>query len=426
MRTVIGLCDCNNFYISCERVFNPALEGRPVGVLSNNDGCVIARSEELKRLGIPMGMPLFKIPQQQRRHIILRSSNYALYGDMSSRVTATLRQQCPEVEVYSVDESFLMWDGFTIGEIDERCRQLCETVQRNTGIPVSIGLSTSRTLAKVANHCAKKNAIYQGVCWLDPDSSAVEQVLTGLPVDELWGVSRRLADRLAVMGITTAWQLRQAEPKYIRSRFSVVQEKLVWELRGRSCIDTEMATAKQNVMTSRSFGRLTDKRAEVREAIRMHAQRGAEKLRRQGSQAQGVLVFLKTNRHRQELPQYHPSLVVPLVTPSNDTAVLLAAAQRGLAKIWKDGFLYMKAGVMMLDLVDANTGPDDLFNATGSVQAERRQSLMTTLDQLNQRMGRNTVSFGGVRKEAAWHLKSDYLSQHFTTRWDELVEAKTD
>ncbi|MGJ8518352.1 Y-family DNA polymerase [Carnimonas bestiolae] len=421
---MIGLCDCNNFYVSCERVFDPSLERRPVAVLSNNDGCLIARSQEVKDVGIAMGTPAFKLPPDVRRSIVLRSSNYALYGDLSRRVMATLGAYCPAVETYSIDEAFLFLDGFEPDALITHCRRLRQTVKRNVGIPVSIGLSTSRTLAKLANHEAKKNPAHRGVCWLDPHSTAMETLLSRLPVNELWGVSRRLADRLAVMGITTAWQLREADPKRIRARFSVVQEKLVWELRGHDCIETENVMPKQNIMTSRSFGNATTQWHEVREAVRLHAQHGAEKLRRQSSVAQGVMVFIQTNRHRSELPQYSPSIVVPLSIPSNDSAVILDAVKVGLAKIWRAGYQYVKAGVMMLDLIDAERTVEDIFDEQSDADRERRQGLMAAVDKLNQQWGRDTITFGGQRKAARWHLRREFLSQRYTTSWQELAVAK--
>lgn len=424
MRNVIGLCDCNNFYVSCERVFDPRLEGKPVGVLSNNDGCVIARSQEIKDLGVSMGAPAFEIPTHIKKKIVLRSSNYALYGDMSGRVTSTLRDNCPNIEVYSIDESFLFWEGFELKEIISRNKTLRRIVKRNTGIPVSIGLSTSRTLAKIANHRAKKDKSLGGVYWLDPDSDETTSLLSSLPVDEIWGVSRRLKERLTLMGIHTAMDLRNADPKHIRSRFSVVQEKLVYELRGHDCIETANLEPKKNIMTSRSFGTATSDRREVEEAVRVHAQHGAEKLRKQNSEAQGIMVFLKTNKHRHDLPQYHPSLIVPLVSPSNDTSHILNAAKTGLGKIWLDGYRYMKAGVMMLDLVDVHSAPNDLFEEQDTATKAKRASLMAMIDKINGKSGRDTVSFGGMRKKAAWHLKSEHRSNRYTTRWNELPEAK--
>ena len=422
---MIALVDCNNFYASCERVFRPDWEGRPLAVLSNNDGCVIARSEEAKTLGIAMGVPMFQIPQDLRRSLVLVSSNYTLYGDMSHRVTTTLKQFTPDVEIYSIDESFLGLEGFD--DIESRCRLMRTTVRRNTGIPVSVGVSTSRTLAKVANRLAKKRREYGGVCVLEPDSTFAQDVLSSLPVDELWGVSGRLAARLAQLDITTAWQLRQADPKRIRQRFSVVQERLVYELRGVDCIDTDdYGEPKKNIMTSRSFGQLTSDYHQVAAAIRAHATRGAEKLRKQGSLARAIQVHLKTNKHRDDLEQYYPSIVVQLPYPSSDAFVIAAAANAGLKRVWRDGYRFMKAGVMMIDIVQRDALQHDIFDIPESdTQRDRADKLNTVIDQLNAKMGRGTVRVGGTGERAAWKLKAELLTPRYTSQLSELPIART-
>lgn len=422
---MIGLVDCNNFYASCERVFRPDWEGRPIAVLSNNDGCVIARSNEAKEL-VEMGAPTFKIPPNVRRELILVSSNYTLYGDMSRRVTATLREFSPDVEIYSIDESFLGFDGFPLDQIEDHCQRLRYVVRRNTGIPVSVGLSTSRTLAKAANRLAKKIPVYEGVCLLQADSEITRQILEDMPVTDLWGVSGRLGQRLSQMGIVNAWQLREAGPKRIRARFSVVQERLVYELRGIDCIDTDdYGEPKKNIMTSRSFGRLSSDRHEVAQAIRAHAARGAEKLRKQGSVARAIQVHLKTNKHREDLAQYHPALVVQLPHPSNDTRVIVGAAQAALQRIYRGGYRYVKAGVMMLDLVDQATQQHDIFDTADSdAERERSARASAVMDELNRRMGSGTVRLGGTKGKADWKLKAELLTQRYTTRWDELPVAQ--
>ncbi|MDH4572483.1 Y-family DNA polymerase [Salinicola acroporae] len=422
---MIGLVDCNNFYASCERVFRPDWGGRPIAVLSNNDGCVIARSNEAKEL-VEMGAPTFKIPPAARRELILVSSNYTLYGDMSRRVTATLREFTPYVEIYSIDESFLGFEGFPVEQLEDHCQRLRYVVRRNTGIPVSVGLSTSRTLAKAANRLAKKIPAYEGVCLLQPDSDITRQILEDMPVTDLWGVSGRLGQRLAQMGIVTAWQLREADPKRIRSRFSVVQERLVYELRGIDCIDTDdYGEPKKNIMTSRSFGRLTSDRHEVEQAIRAHAARGAEKLRKQGSVARAIQVHLKTNKHREDLAQYHPALVVQLPHPSNDTRVIVGSAQAALTRIYRGGYRYMKAGVMMLDLCQSDSLQHDIFDSPESdAERERSAKASAVMDELNRRMGLGTVRLGGTKGKADWKLKAELLTQRYTTRWDELPVAK--
>ena len=417
---MIALVDCNNFYASCERVFRPDWEGRPLAVLSNNDGCVIARSEECKTLGIPMGIPLFKIAPDIRQRTVLVSSNYALYGDMSRRVTATLRQFTPDVDIYSIDESFLAFNGFPVEAALTQCKLIHHVVRRNTGIPVSVGLSTSHTLAKVANRLAKKHPSFQGVCMLDPNSRFAEEALNALPVTELWGVSSRLGSRLSQLGITTAWQLRQAEPKRIRQHFSIVQENLVYELRGFSRIDTDdYDEPKKHIMTSRSFGQLTADKFHVQAAIRAHASRGAEKLRAQSSLARAIHVQLKTNKHRRDLQQYTPSILVQLPHASDDGRIIAQAAQAGLEQIWRNGYRFMKAGVMMLDLVPRDERHADIFDEQAP-QQERADKLNALLDQLNRKMGRGTVRLGDTKKSAPWKLKADMLTPRYTTRWDDI------
>lgn len=344
---MIALVDCNNFYVSCERVFDPALEGRPVGVLSNNDGCVVARSNELKALGVEMGTAMHFLPPAIRRQAVLLSSNYALYGDMSQRVTEVLGEFSPHVEVYSIDESFVGFQGFDPEMLEAKGQAMRDTVRQWTGIPVCVGFAPTRVLAKVANQTAKKHPAYkqQGVCKLTADSEATKALLKQLPVTELWGVARRTGERLRVMGIETAWDLREADPKRIRGRFSVVQERIVWELRGQSAIQLDdMSLPKQQIMVSRSFGRLTGNPHDLREALRHHAARAAEKLRKQHSVTSAVMVFVRTNPFRTDLPQYQQRVVVSLERPTNDSRDIIAAAVQGLRRLWRKGYAYHKAG----------------------------------------------------------------------------------
>ena len=269
---MIALADCNHYYVSCERAFRPDLEGRPVGVLTNNDGCVIARSPEIKALGVAMGAPAHLLEPHIKRQCVLLSSNYALYGDLSRRVTSVYHQYTPHVDVYSIDESFLGFHGFSEDTLGAHCQALRAQVRKETGIPISIGLSDSKTLAKIANHVAKKQAAYEGVAMLPADSPATRRVLEELPLTEVWGVARRTAAKLEDMDIHSAWDLREADPKRIRGRFNVVLERTVWELRGRDCIELDdMHQPKKQIMTSRSFGRLTGNLADLREAVRAHA-----------------------------------------------------------------------------------------------------------------------------------------------------------
>lgn len=421
---MIGLIDCNNFYASCERVFNPKLEKRPIGILSNNDGCVIARSNELKPL-VPMGMPAYRIEPKIRKHITLLSSNYELYGDMSQRVFNTVGHYTADIQPYSIDEAFIQLNGFN--DVIAHCQNLRTIVKRDTGIPVSIGIATTHTLAKLANHIAKKQAKYQGVYHLPDKPVLLDKILKTFPVEEIWGVGRRIAQKLQTLNIHSAWDLRQANLKQIRQQFSVVLERTVLELQGVNCIELDdLNTPKQNIMTSRSFGQLTGELFDIQEAIRIHASRGAEKLRQQNAIANAVLVFLKTNRFRQDLMQYNPSIVVPLLTPTDDTRLIIHAAQKGLQAIYRKGFLFMKAGVMLLDLkVKDSFCQTDLFSSELAPNSQQKSDqLMKTIDNINQKMGKNTIQLGGNRKTAPWQIKRELLSKRYTTRWDELPLVK--
>ncbi|UYG01777.1 Y-family DNA polymerase [Halomonas sp. LR3S48] len=424
---MIGLVDCNSFYVSCERVFQPRLIGRPVGVMSNNDGCVIALSSELKAMGITMGTPVFELQHQVRQdRLHLLSSNYELYGDMSARVQAVLEEFSAGVEPYSIDEMFVRFGGFAPDQMLEHARQLHDRVRQYTGIPVCVGVAPTRTLAKLANRAAKKIAAYRGVCVLQPGSLETRSLLQKIELGDVWGVGRRLVERLAILGIKNAWDLAQSDPKRIRRQFSVTLERTALELRGVSCIEmNDFHEPRQRIMTSRSFGKLTDNIGEIREAMRQHGQRGAEKLRSQGSLARAVLVFLKTNPFRQDLPQYTPSAVVELSRPTDDSREIVRAAGLALQRIYRSGYLYQKGGVMLLDLIDADRQQLSLLDTPQS-DAERQRSatLMNVMDDLNRRMGRGTVSLGRPTPGAAWHLRCANLTQRYSTRWDELLVAK--
>src|SRR5690554_3490510 len=424
---MIGLVDCNSFYVSCERVFQPRLWGRPVGVLSNNDGCVIALSPELKATDIKMGTPAFEIQHLVRQgRIHLLSSNYELYGDMSARVQAVLEEFSAGVEPYSVDEMFVRFGGFTPTQVVEHARQLHDRVRQYTGIPVCVGVAPTRTLAKFANRAAKKIPAYRGVCVLQADSAETRALLQHFELGDIWGVGRRLVERLAIMGIKSAWDLAQADPKRIRRQFSVTLERTALELRGIPCIEmNDFHEPRQRIMTSRSFGKLTGDLGEIHEAMRQHGQRGAEKLRSQNSLARAVLVFLKTNPFRQDLPQYSPSVAVELPRPTDDSREILHAAGHALQRIYRKGYLFQRGGVMLLDLVDASRQQLSLLDTPQSdADKQRSQKLMHVIDDLDRRMGRGTVKFGTPSPGAAWHLRCANLTQRYSTRWDELPTAK--
>lgn len=422
---MIALVDCNNFYVSCERVFDPLLEGRPVGVLSNNDGCIVARSNELKALGVEMGTAMHLLPLAIRRQAVLLSSNYALYGDMSQRVTEVLGEFSPHVEVYSIDESFVGFQGFDPETLEARGQAMRDTVRQWTGIPVCVGFAPTRVLAKVANQAAKKHPAYKqhGVCKLTADSKATKALLKQLPVTELWGVARRTGERLSVMGIDTAWDLRESDPKRIRQRFSVVQERIVWELRGKSAIQLDdMSLPKQQIMVSRSFGRLTNNPHDLREALRQHAARAAEKLRKQHSVTSAVMVFVRTNPFRTDLPQYQQRVVISLERPTDDSRDIIAAAVQGLRRLWRKGYAYHKAGLMLLDLSPKSNRQLNLTETPQTDEhAKRSERLMATMDKLNRELGKGTVQLGLPRKGNAWSLRSERRTPRYTTHWNELL-----
>jgi len=425
---VIALVDCNNFYVSCERVFDPTLEGRPVGVLSNNDGCVVARSNELKAQGVEMGTAMHLLPPEIRRQAVLLSSNYALYGDMSQRVTEVLGEFSPHVEVYSIDESFVGFQGFDPDSLEARGQAMRDTVRQWTGIPVCVGFAPTRVLAKVANQAAKKHPAYKqhGVCKLTADSEATKALLKQLPVTELWGVARRTGERLRVMGIESAWDLREADPKRIRGRFSVVQERIVWELRGQSAIQLDdMSLPKKQIMVSRSFGRLTNNPHDLREALRHHAVRAAEKLRKQQSVTSAVMVFVRTNPFRTDLPQYQQRVVISLERPTDDSRDIIAAAVQGLRRLWRKGYAYHKAGLMLLDLSPKSNRQLTLTETPQTdEEAKRSERLMATMDKLNRELGKGTVQLGLPRKGNAWSLRSERRTPRYTTQWNELLIVK--
>ena len=420
MTAPIALVDCNNFYASCERVFQPALRGKPVVVLSNNDGCVIARSNEAKALGIPMGEAWHICRKRvDTKGVIVRSSNYALYGDMSARVMQAVANFAPQLEIYSIDEAFLGLVGFG-SRLESHARELRRTVLQWTGIPVSVGIASTKTLAKVANRRAKKDPATGGVFQL-LDDDAIDAELGAMELTDLWGVARRLAARLTAIGITTPLMLKRADPRFIHERFSVVLERLVQELRGVPCISLEEAPPdRKSIMASRTFGRAIETRAELEEAVATYASRAAEKLRGQGLAANRITVFAHTNRFKPEERQYTAERAVTLAIATADTGKLIAAAKRGLGAIWRPGYRYKKAGIMLLDLVPAASVQDALFDRPDT---PRSRALMGAVDRLNRHFGRDTISFAASGRRRAWKLRSEFISNRFTTSWDELLHV---
>lgn len=418
MSRPIALVDCNNFYASCERVFQPALRGKPVVVLSNNDGCVIARSNEAKALGIEMGAPWHLNREKfSGADVVVKSSNYTLYGDMSARVMKTLLSFSPVLEIYSIDEAFLGLEGFD-DRLEDHARTLRATVLQWTGIPVSVGIAPTKTLAKVANRLAKKDPASGGVRVL---MAAIDQerALAQLELTDLWGVARRLSGRLTAQGVTTPLALRNADPKQIRQTFGVVGERIVRELRGESCIDIEeVAPNRKSLIASRSFGRPVETLTEMQEAVAAYASRAAEKMRRQNLATANLIVFVETNPFRKQDRQYRASRSAQLPIATADTGRLVAAALGALVAIWREGYKYKKAGVMLLDLAPANALQGSLFATPDSTASQAR---MRALDVINRRYGRGTLIIGAAGVKSAWRLRRAHVSKNYTTSWSELL-----
>jgi DNA polymerase V len=416
----IALVDCNNFYASCERVFQPALRGKPVVVLSNNDGCVIARSNEAKALGIGMGDPWHLSKAKfEKSGVIVRSSNYTLYGDMSVRVMRTLSQFSSRMEIYSIDEAFLDLSGFE-RDLHSHGHELRRTVLQWTGIPVSIGIAPTKLLAKVANRVAKKSPDSGGVLSLMTTEAQVS-ALASLELTDLWGVAGRLAKRLGEIGIATPLELRSADARFVRERLGVVAERLVLELQGIPCLRLEQVSPdRKSIVCSRSFGRPVQVRHDMEQAVATYAARAAEKMRRQRLASATLVVFVLTNRFKPTDPQYTAQQLVQLPVATADTGKLIRAARWALAKIWKNGFRYKKAGVMLLDLGPASHVQADLFHAPDDGRSRAR---MGALDALNARFGRDTVTYATSGTHRRWKLRNEHISARFTTNWDELLSV---
>ena len=420
--SLFALVDVNSFYCSCERVFNPRLQQVPVVVLSNNDGCVIARTTEAKALGIKMGAPLFQIRDLVRQHgVKVYSSNYALYGDMSRRAMSVIGQFSPRAEIYSIDECFLDLEGFHAVDLGDYGQRIRSQVLQWTGLPVCVGIGPTKTLAKLANHFAKKRSHFAGVCHL-PALSDTEQavLLQDTPVADVWGVGRKLTPKLQAMGIHTAKDLQCASAARIRQHFGVVLERTVRELTGQVCFDLEeQPPPRQQIVVSRSFGERVTSLEDLRSAVMNHTERAAEKLRHQQSVTQRIMVFIHTSPFNHNEPYYANSVTMPLKTPDNDSRVLVQAACEGLKRIYRSGYRYMKAGVMLLDLSEQAIVQGDLW-----ASAETTHPLMQTLDKINARMGRQSVTFAGALSKAGWKMKQDNLSPRYTTHWADIPTVR--
>ncbi|EKQ6351882.1 Y-family DNA polymerase [Pseudomonas aeruginosa] len=420
--SAIALIDCNSFYASCERVFRPDLLRTPIVVLSNNDGCVIARSAEAKALGIKMGEPYFQIRQKLRQHGILAfSSNYALYGDMSQRVMTILEGMAPVLEVYSIDEAFADLTGMP-GSLEMLGREMRARVLRCTGIPVGVGIAQTKTLAKLANRAAKLWQRQTGGVVDIRQPEKRDRLLQVMDVSEVWGIGRQMTAHLADMNIRTAWDLVQADAWTLRSKFSVVVEKTARELRGTSCLALEeQVPPKQEICCSRMFGKRLHELPPIREAVATYSARACEKLRTQRSLCKKVRISIRTGMFNPDEPKFAKGIICELPYPTDDTRLITKAASAGLELIYRAGFAFSKAEILLLDLRQRGEFTDDLFVATPPVAAER---VMGVMDAINARWGRGTMRPAGVPANPDWGMRREMMSPSYTTRIDQLWTVK--
>lgn len=418
---MIALVDCNNFYASCERVFRPDLEAKPIVVLSNNDGCVIARSNEAKALGVPMGAPAFQYKQLFEQHAIhVFSSNYALYGDMSSRVMNTLATFCTDMEVYSIDEAFLDLAGMHYVDLAAHSLEMKRRVQKYTGIPISIGIGPGKALAKVANRIAKKFAQKtQGVYALDSPEK-IKKALEWLPIEDVWGIGRKHAARLQAVGVKRAIDFVNLPDEWVKKHMAVVGLRLKKELQGTPVLDFEVASPKKMIATTRSFENMYTDFENLHERVSTFAVSCAEKLRKQASVCNMLMVFVHTNSHRKDLPQYARSIAVPLPFSSDSNIELIRAAIKGLKLIYKPGLYYKKAGVIAMEIVPRNNVQYSMFDSPDP----RHPLLMKMMDKINSQNGYPLVKHACQDSKRTWKMKQEKLSPKYTTKLSDILVVK--
>jgi len=420
---MFALVDCNNFYVSCERVFEPKLKYSPVVVLSNNDGCIIARSNEAKALGIKMGEPAFKI-----RHIIeannitVFSTNYALYGDFSNRVMNILTSLESDIEIYSIDEAFLDCSVWKQNNYNKRAIYIRKIIKQRTGIPVSIGISTTKTLAKVANHIAKQSNRLDGVFILN-DHTMIEKILKQFPIEKIWGIGRQSRILLNFYGIKTALQLRNMDRKWVKKHLTIKGLQIVQELNGESCFAIESTVKpKKEICTSRSFGEMVTDLQPLQESVSMYASRCAEKLRKQKSYAGLIKVFIHSNYFREDISQYNNCCTLVFPVQTNDTAEIIHYALKGLKNIYRPNYQYKKAGVIISNFVYNNMAQCNLFD---NIDREKSKKIMYSIDKINAAMGRDCIRYGIQGFNRSWKLHQERLSPCYTSQWSDLLRVRT-
>ena len=429
-----GIIDCDNCYVSCERVFRPDLKDKPVVVLSNNDGCVVARSNEAKKMGIKAGTPYFQLAEQfPNQKIAVFSSNYELYGELTGRVVEIIKKEAPAYFRYSIDECFVYLDGMEKIDLKAWGEELHKKIKRNVGMPVSIGLAPNKTLAKMASHFAKKYQGYRHCCMIDTDEKRIK-ALKLYPIDEVWGIGRRYAARLESLGVKTAYDFAEHNQTWVKATFNNIVIERTWrELNGEDCVPNEEMAKKKSICTSRSFnGMITDLDG-LRTHVSNYAARCAEKLRQQGTVASIVGVFLNTNAFREDLPQYWNFQEMRLVTPSSSTITIVKAANEVLQKLYRQGYHYKKAGVIVMGIGPNSPIQQDLFDINAE-QFEKMKRLDAVIDRINKVNGTETIVLGsqqytqkdgkGKANVFANAIKHDFKSKNPTTRWSDIIILK--
>ena len=429
-----GIIDCDNCYVSCERVFRPDLKDKPVVVLSNNDGCVVARSNEAKKMGIKAGMPYFQLAEQfPNQKIAVFSSNYELYGELTGRVISIIRKEVPAYFRYSIDECFVYLDGMEHMDLKAWGEELHKKIRRGVGMPVSIGLAPTKTLAKMASHFAKKHQGYRHCCMIDSDEKRIK-ALKLYPINEVWGIGRRYAVRLEALGVKTAYDFAEHSQTWVKATFNNIVIERTWrELNGEDCVPNEEMAKKKSICTSRSFnGMITDLES-LRTHVSNYAARCAEKLRQQGTVASIVSVFINTNAFREDLPQYWNFQEMRLITPSSSTITIVKAANEVLQRLYRQGYHYKKAGVIVMGIGPNSPIQQDLFDINAE-QFEKMRRLDAVIDRINKSNGTETIVLGsqqytqkdgkGKADVFANAIRHDFRSKNPTTRWSDIIVLK--
>lgn len=424
---MFALVDCNNFFVSCERVFRPDLEGKPVVVLSNNDGCVVSRSNESKAMGIKMGTPFFRLKNLTDSGALTAfSSNYALYGDLSGRIMSILADAVPKIEIYSIDEAYLVLDGMDAGKAEQLCRAIVEKVRRWVGIPVSIGLAGTKTLAKVASHFAKKYKGYRGVCIID-NEVRLHKALELTPIAEVWGVGRRLAPKMEAKGVRTALDFVNRPASWVEANFHVGGLRTWKELQGIVCVEADRGDRRKSICTSRSFADMLEDEDELIQRVSDFAAMCARKLRSEGSVAYEVTTFLFTNRFRDDLEQYCPSATIVLEVPASSTQEIVSAALRAFRTIYRAGYKYKKAGVVVSSILPQESIPGVLFDFDTEAR-ERNDRISRVMDSINIRMGDKSKSVLRLAVQRPGHyadgIRKEHCSPLYTTSLDDIIKVR--